>query len=108
MSDKSPASPQTFRLKGVSCAGCVKKIESALGDVPGVDDARVNLGDKTLVVQGSAAAQDCIAAVESAGYGRKRCGQVRANCASNSARMSRTITGNCCGARVLRWGWAYR
>ncbi|WP_160154732.1 heavy metal translocating P-type ATPase [Microbulbifer sp. ALW1] len=76
MSDKSPASPQTFRLKGVSCAGCVKKIESALGDVPGVDDARVNLGDKTLVVQGSAAAQDCIAAVESAGYGAE---EVRAS-----------------------------
>ncbi|MCK7598537.1 heavy metal translocating P-type ATPase [Microbulbifer sp. CAU 1566] len=76
MSDKSSASPQTFRLEGVSCAGCVKKIESALADVPGVDDARVNLGDKTLVVQGSAAAQDCIAAVESAGYGAE---EVRAS-----------------------------
>ena len=69
MRDKSSASPQVFRLQGVSCAGCVKKIESALGDVPGIDDARVNLGDKTLLVKGSASARDCITAVESAGYG---------------------------------------
>lgn len=69
MSDKASASSQTFRLHGVSCAGCVKKIENALSDVPGVNDARVNLGDKTLVVQGKVAAKDCINAVESAGYG---------------------------------------
>ncbi|WP_226701818.1 heavy metal translocating P-type ATPase [Microbulbifer elongatus] len=69
MSDKPSATSQTFRLQGVSCAGCVRKIESALGDVSGVDDARVNLGDKTLTVRGHAAAQDCIDAVESAGYG---------------------------------------
>ncbi|WP_066967524.1 heavy metal translocating P-type ATPase [Microbulbifer sp. Q7] len=69
MTEKSSISPQTFRLQGVSCAGCVRKIESALGEVPGVDDARVNLGDKTLVVEGSATTQACIAAVASAGYG---------------------------------------
>ena len=69
MTEKASVTEQTFRLQGVSCAGCVKKIESALGEVPGVDDARVNLGDKTLSVHGRAAAQDCIDAVESAGYG---------------------------------------
>nr|WP_010133864.1 heavy metal translocating P-type ATPase [Microbulbifer agarilyticus] len=60
---------QTFQLHGVSCAGCVRKIESALEGVVGVDEARINLGDKTLVVQGNAAPEDCIVAVESAGYG---------------------------------------
>ncbi|MBB5212695.1 heavy metal translocating P-type ATPase [Microbulbifer hydrolyticus] len=69
MSDKTLDSPQTFRLQGVSCAGCVKKIERALADVQGVEDARVNLGDKTLLVQGEVAAGDCVRAVESAGYG---------------------------------------
>lgn len=63
------ASPQTFRLQGVSCAGCVKKIESALNEVAGVEEARVNLGDKTLLVHGPVNAQACIRAVESAGYG---------------------------------------
>jgi len=69
MSDRPSTSPKTFRLQGVSCAGCVKKIESALAEVRGVDDARVNLGDKTLVVHGDARAQDCVEAVASAGYG---------------------------------------
>ncbi|WP_299596932.1 heavy metal translocating P-type ATPase [uncultured Microbulbifer sp.] len=69
MSDTPSASPQTFRLRGVSCAGCVRKIEAALSDVAGVEEARVNLGDKTLVVDGEVAAEDCVEAVESAGYG---------------------------------------
>ncbi|WP_237066935.1 heavy metal translocating P-type ATPase [Microbulbifer guangxiensis] len=60
---------QTFRLEGASCAGCVRKIEGALAEVPGVEDARVNLADKTLLVQGDATAEACIAAVKNAGYG---------------------------------------
>ncbi|WP_193161774.1 heavy metal translocating P-type ATPase [Microbulbifer hainanensis] len=58
-----------FQLEGVSCAGCVRKIESALQSVPGVEDARVNLGDRTLAVEGDVDAAACVAAVESAGYG---------------------------------------
>ncbi|WGL18469.1 heavy metal translocating P-type ATPase [Microbulbifer bruguierae] len=69
MGNRASAPQQTYRLQGVSCAGCVKKIEGALGEVAGVEDARVNLADKTLVVQGDAAAQECIDAVVSAGYG---------------------------------------
>ncbi|WP_156035401.1 heavy metal translocating P-type ATPase [Microbulbifer sp. HZ11] len=69
MSDIPSSPTRTFQLQGVSCAGCVKKIESALSGVAGVDDARVNLGDKTLVVRGDADPQACIQAVESAGYG---------------------------------------
>ena len=69
MADKSDTQAQTFQLQGVSCAGCVSKIEGALKTVPGVADARVNLADKTLTVHGSADAQACVAAVEAAGYG---------------------------------------
>ncbi|AOS95820.1 Copper-exporting P-type ATPase A [Microbulbifer aggregans] len=60
---------QTFHLEGASCAGCVRKIEGALAEVPGVEDARVNLADKTLLVHGNVAPDACIAAVEKAGYG---------------------------------------
>ncbi|AQQ69622.1 copper-translocating P-type ATPase [Microbulbifer agarilyticus] len=59
---------QTFQLHGVSCAGCVRKIEKALEGVTGVDEAQVNLADKTLVIQGSAEMGACVRAVESAGY----------------------------------------
>ncbi|QFT56454.1 heavy metal translocating P-type ATPase [Microbulbifer sp. THAF38] len=66
---KEQQSAQTlFRLSGVSCAGCVNKIESAVQGVAGVEDARVNLADKTLKVQGAAAPQACIEAVRQAGY----------------------------------------
>lgn len=64
--------PQTFRLEGVSCASCVRKIEGALKTVRGVEDAWVNLADKTLRVEGDASVESCVAAVESAGYGAEQ------------------------------------
>ena len=62
-------SPQTFRLQGASCAGCVRKIETALSQVAGVEEARVNLADQTLTVTGEVTTDACVAAVEGAGYG---------------------------------------
>ncbi|SDJ97134.1 heavy metal translocating P-type ATPase [Microbulbifer yueqingensis] len=70
--ERAPAESRTFRLEGVTCAGCVRSIESALDGVPGVAEARVNLADRTLVVAGSASDDECIAAVEAAGYGAER------------------------------------
>ncbi|MBK19084.1 MAG: heavy metal translocating P-type ATPase [Rhodospirillaceae bacterium] len=32
-----------FRVEGMSCAGCVARVESVIGDVPGVEEATVNL-----------------------------------------------------------------
>lgn len=40
-------------IPGISCAGCVARIEKALGTVTGVEDARVNLSDKIVTVEGS-------------------------------------------------------
>ncbi|WP_078083820.1 heavy metal translocating P-type ATPase [Microbulbifer mangrovi] len=62
---------QVFALSGASCAGCVRKIESALESVPGVEDAKVNLAEKTLSVVGDVDQARCIKAVEDAGYGAK-------------------------------------
>ena len=62
---------QIFTLNGASCASCVSKIEGAVLRVPGVEEARVNLADKTLTVCGGVDTGACIAAVEKAGYGAK-------------------------------------
>ncbi len=32
-----------FRVEGMSCAGCVSRVESVIAAVPGVEDATVNL-----------------------------------------------------------------
>ncbi|WP_295803461.1 heavy metal translocating P-type ATPase [uncultured Microbulbifer sp.] len=64
-----PEQKQLFALSGVSCAGCVRKIEGAVESVPGVSEAKVNLAEKTLTVVGNANRERCIQAVENAGYG---------------------------------------
>ncbi|MFV8783955.1 heavy metal translocating P-type ATPase [Microbulbifer sp. SA54] len=58
-----------FTLRGASCAGCVRKIEGALENLAGVDEAKVNLAEKTLTVTGDVDEKRCIEAVENTGYG---------------------------------------
>jgi P-type Cu+ transporter len=40
-----------FRVSGISCASCVAKIESVLGDIPGVDRANVSFGTARATVE---------------------------------------------------------
>jgi Cu+-exporting ATPase len=44
-----PAVTETrrFTVEGLSCASCVRRLETALRDVPGVSDVAVNLADQT-------------------------------------------------------------
>ncbi|HFJ8951517.1 TPA: copper-exporting P-type ATPase CopA [Serratia liquefaciens] len=56
-------------LSGMSCASCVSKVQNALQSVPGVDQARVNLAERSALITGSADPQALVAAVEKAGYG---------------------------------------
>jgi P-type Cu+ transporter len=56
-------------ISGASCASCVRRIETALLSVPGVDQASMNLADLSARIEGTATPQDLIAAVEAAGYG---------------------------------------
>ncbi len=60
----------TIRLSigGMSCAGCVASVEDALKSVAGVQDATVNLAERTATVRGAAATTMLIAAVKQAGY----------------------------------------
>ncbi|WP_272658697.1 copper-exporting P-type ATPase CopA [Providencia sp. PROV148] len=56
-------------LDGMTCASCVNKVQKALNSVPGVENARVNLAERSALVTGTAEPNDLIAAVVKAGYG---------------------------------------
>src|SRR3569832_2122743 len=55
-------------IAGMSCAGCVSAVETALRGVPGVHEAAVNLAERTAEVSGTAAPTALIEAVKQAGY----------------------------------------
>ena len=56
-----------LRVEGMSCGGCVGGIEKALKEVPGVENATVDLDKKLATIVGTAADAALIAAVESTG-----------------------------------------
>ena len=57
-------------LEGMSCAACVRRVERALGAVPGVSGAEVNLASERARVRGVGLdAGALVAAVVKAGYG---------------------------------------
>ena len=68
-----PAAPQktTVSVGGMTCAACVRRVEMALKDVPGVEDAAVNLATGRATVThtpGWAGAGGLRKAVTEAGY----------------------------------------
>jgi len=63
-----PSNTTRLSISGMSCAGCVSRVETALKNVPGVDEALVNLVERTAQVRGAVAAGVLIAAVKGAGY----------------------------------------
>jgi Cu+-exporting ATPase len=66
---KLPATLQTLEITGARCAGCVRSIETALRSVPGVTRADMNLASHSAEIDGNAAAETLIHAIEAAGYG---------------------------------------
>ncbi len=52
----------------MSCASCVSAVEQSLRAVPGVDEANVNLVERTALISGTASAEALIAAVRKASY----------------------------------------
>jgi len=55
-------------ILGMSCAGCVGAVESAIAEVDGVDSVSVNFADHTALVKGSADPDVLKKSVQDAGY----------------------------------------
>ena len=62
------AGPIVLAISGMTCGGCAGAVGRALSGVPGVVEARVDLGGGRATVTGTARAQDLIRAVAEAGF----------------------------------------
>ena len=58
-------------LEGVTCGGCVKRVETAMSQVPGIETATVNFAQRTAAIQGDVSADTVIQALINAGYNGK-------------------------------------
>ena len=60
---------ETFRVEGMTCASCVKRVEKALSGVPGVSAVQVNLATEEATVASSGVATGALAeALTARGY----------------------------------------
>lgn len=55
-------------IEGAKCAGCVRKIETALASVPGVQQASMSLAQRSASIDGTANPEALICAIEKIGY----------------------------------------
>lgn len=60
---------EQYHVTGMSCAACSARVEKAVNGVAGVTSCSVSLLTNSMGVEGTASAQEVIAAVEAAGYG---------------------------------------
>ncbi|MBO5551892.1 MAG: heavy metal translocating P-type ATPase, partial [Lachnospiraceae bacterium] len=60
---------EQYSVTGMSCAACQARVEKAVSKVPGVTSCAVSLLTNSMGVEGEAAAEEIIKAVENAGYG---------------------------------------
>ncbi|ELZ19230.1 CopZ family metallochaperone [Natrinema limicola] len=59
---------QTITVEGMSCEHCEQSVEDALEDVQGVQSVDVDRDAAQATVEGDAATQDLVNAVDEAGY----------------------------------------
>lgn len=60
---------EQYTITGMSCAACSARVEKAVSDIKGVNSCSVSLLTNSMGVEGTASAEDIIAAVRNAGYG---------------------------------------
>ena len=65
---------QELIIEGAGCASCVSKIETALNNVPGVENAVMNFATRTVAIEGSVATETLISAIEASGYNARSSG----------------------------------
>jgi Cu2+-exporting ATPase len=63
---------EQYNVTGMSCAACQTRVEKAVSALPGVESCAVSLLTNSMGVEGNAAPEEIIAAVEAAGYGASR------------------------------------
>ena len=63
---------EQYNVTGMSCAACSARVEKAVSKVPGVESCSVSLLTNSMGVEGTAAPEEIIKAVEKAGYGASR------------------------------------
>lgn len=86
-----------FGIGGMNCASCVGRVETALGRVEGVQDARVNLASETASLQVASGfdPKDAVAALATAGYPAtvqtRRYAIENMSCASCVGRVERAL-----------------
>ena len=62
---------EQYIVTGMSCAACQARVEKAVAQVPGVSSVAVSLLTNSMGVEGTAAPEAIITAVERAGYGAR-------------------------------------
>ncbi len=70
-----------YNVTGMTCAACSARVEKAVKAVPGVTNVSVSLLTNAMGVEGTAADEAIISAVQDAGYGASVKGQGSANAA---------------------------
>ena len=55
-------------LSGLHCGNCVKSVEKALNEVPGVEKVSVTLSPQQAIVEGKVEAQTLIDAIDEIGF----------------------------------------
>ena len=68
---------EQYNVTGMSCAACSARVEKAVSAVPGVTCVSVSLLTNAMGVEGDAAPEAIIRAVENAGYGASRKGAAK-------------------------------
>ena len=66
---------QQFTVTGMHCAACSASVEKAVKKVPGVESCAVSLLTNSMGIEGTAAPDAVIQAVQNAGYGASLRGQ---------------------------------
>ena len=56
------------QIKGMHCSSCVKSLTTAINDISGVDDIKINLDSGLAIIKGSPDKDTIKSSIESAGY----------------------------------------
>ena len=96
----APLPTLSLPIAGMTCAACAGRVQRALGKVPGIAEATVNLATERAELRGTAPLPALVAAVEQAGYAvpeaRVELGIGGMTCATCALRVEKAL-GRCRG-----------